>query len=71
MRHGKVQPFKVATGRYGRPVGGSSGARMSAPVAETISGSAASALLPTVAAATASPAPLKNLRVTMVSSFGR
>src|SRR5277367_4468355 len=62
MRHGSVQPFNVATALYGRPLGGESGGCMAAESVDTISGSAARALFATAVAATARPAPLKNLR---------
>src|ERR1700685_871442 len=66
MRQGRLQPFKVATGWYGRPLGGDEGGRIVAESVDTISGSAASALLPTAVAAIARPAPPKKcLRVNM------
>src|SRR5580698_2204180 len=62
IRHGSVQPFSVATGWYGRPLGGMRGACMAAESLVAISGSAVKALFATAPAATASPAPLKNVR---------
>src|SRR5277367_1355234 len=62
IRHGSVQPFKVATARYGLPLGGVSGGCMAGESVDTISGSAASAPLVTAPAATARPALLKNFR---------
>jgi len=53
MRHGKVQPLRVTTGLYGRPLEGSSGGMVSGLSWETISGSAAIATLLTEATAVA------------------
>src|SRR5580698_3259879 len=62
IRQGSDQPFNVATARYGLPLGGASGGCMAGESVDTISGSAASALLATAPAATAKPALPKNFR---------
>jgi len=74
MRHGKVHPFNVTTGLYGRPVLGINGDMVSGVVCVTGSGKAAIATLLTDVAVTAAaiepkpaPSPLKKFLLVFIA----
>src|SRR3989338_1166897 len=66
MRQGKVQPLRVTTGLYGRPVVGTSGGAVSTDVWMTGSGKPASAERATARPATEAAAPAKNWRLELL-----